>query len=132
MVEPWLTPWSRLIYRRLHHEPFEPDAAAWEFPGNGPLSDANGALPWIVFERDRRRFESDFPSWKVRSIAPGMPFRYLLSGGVSLRSLMPGFLHSTWKACESCLRPWMHSWAMFAVIVVERTGAVHGLNEGSL
>jgi SAM-dependent methyltransferase len=121
MVEPWLTPWSRLIYRRLHHEPFEPDAADWSFPGAGPLSDANGALPWIVFERDRNRFERDFPSWRVRSIRPCMPFRYVLSGGVSLRSLMPGFMHGAWRACERCLQPWMRFWGMFAVIVVERT-----------
>src|SRR5262249_24974746 len=31
MLEPWNTPWSRLIYTRLHHEPFDPSAAEWGF-----------------------------------------------------------------------------------------------------
>ena len=26
MIEPWITPWSRLIYRHLHFEPFQPAA----------------------------------------------------------------------------------------------------------
>jgi SAM-dependent methyltransferase len=30
MIEPWNTTWSRWVYQRLHHEPFEPDAR-----GNG-------------------------------------------------------------------------------------------------
>jgi len=120
MVEPWLSPWSRIIYRWLHHEPFVPDTIAWEFPGDGPLSDANGALPWIVFQRDRARFQRDFPGWAIRSITPCMPFRYLLSGGVSMRSFVPAFTYGFWKTCEAWLKPWINFWAMFAVIVLER------------
>ena len=26
MVEPWVTAWSKLIYGKLHHEPFRPEA----------------------------------------------------------------------------------------------------------
>ena len=40
---------SRVIYGALHHEPFRPDAADWKISGKGPLSAANGALPWILF-----------------------------------------------------------------------------------
>ena len=58
MIEPWVTSWSRFVYGRLHHEPFRPDAEQWEFPAAGPLSSANGALPWILFERDRARFDA--------------------------------------------------------------------------
>jgi hypothetical protein len=42
-----------------------PDAADWSFPAVGPLSGANGALPWILFERDRARFEREFPQWVI-------------------------------------------------------------------
>jgi len=38
MVEPWVTPWSRFVYGRFHHEPFRPDAEDWTFAGSGPLS----------------------------------------------------------------------------------------------
>ena len=61
MIEPWVTPWSRLVYTRLHHEPFEPETPSWDLPTSGPLSGANDALPWIIFARDRAKFEQEFP-----------------------------------------------------------------------
>jgi SAM-dependent methyltransferase len=118
MVEPWHTPWSRFIYKRFHHEPFEPTAASWEFPQSGPLSDANGALPWMLFERDRSTFEGEFPQWRIECVAPTMPFRYLLSGGVSLRCLVPQFTFNFWRWLEGRLS--MKSWGMFAMIQVRR------------
>ncbi|MFY9824599.1 MAG: methyltransferase domain-containing protein [Thermoanaerobaculia bacterium] len=119
MVEPWVTGWSRLIYTRLHHEPFLP-AGDWEIPAGGPLSGANGALPWILFERDRERFEREAPAWRVRSVEPIMPLRYLVSGGISLRSLAPAASYPLWRGLERALSPWSHRLAMFAHVVLER------------
>lgn len=31
MIEPWVTPWSRFVYTRFHHEPFCAEAADWTF-----------------------------------------------------------------------------------------------------
>jgi SAM-dependent methyltransferase len=120
MVEPWVSPWSRIVYRRLGHEPFDPDATEWAFPSDGPLSGANGALPWIVFRRDRRRLERDRPEWSIERVEPFMPLRYLLSGGVSLKSLMPGFSFGLWTLAERALGPVMENVAMFALIVLRR------------
>ena len=120
MIEPWVSSWSRFVYGRLHHEPFRPDAEQWEFPAAGPLSSANGALPWILFERDRAQFDAEFAEWRVEDVRPGMPLRYLLSGGVSLRSLMPGWTFAGWRGVERALQPWMSSLAMFATIVLRR------------
>lgn len=122
LIEPWTSRWSRWVYTRLHHEPFHADAAHWEFPAAGPLSGANGALPWIVFERDRARFEQEFPQWHIERIEPFMPFRYLLSGGVSMRSLMPGWSFGAWRQFERVLGPWMPQLAMFAHITLRRRG----------
>ncbi len=120
MIEPWVTAWGRWVYTHLHHEPFVPEAPEWEFPQTGPLSGANGALPWILFVRDRDRFERDFPMWKVQTIRPIMPFRYLISGGVSLRSMAPGWTFGIWKALENCMSPWSHHWGMFAQVTLAR------------
>jgi hypothetical protein len=117
MTEPWVTPWSRLIYTRLHHEPFRPDATEWEFPSSGPLSGANGALPWIVFQRDRAAFEREFPLWAIERVEPIMPLRYLLSGGVSMRSLMPAAMYRPVAGLEKLAGPGA---AMFAHIVLRR------------
>jgi SAM-dependent methyltransferase len=120
VVEPWVTSWSTLIYTRLHHEPFRPDAGAWEFPASGPLSGANGALPWMLFQRDRAAFEREFPQWRIETIRPFMPFRYLVSGGVSLRGLTPAWSFGGWRLLERALSPWMDRWAMFAFVVLRR------------
>jgi SAM-dependent methyltransferase len=120
MIEPWVTTWGRWVYTHLHHEPFVPDASHWEFPQTGPLSGANGALPWILFVRDRDQLERDFPMWQVRTIRPIMPFRYLVSGGVSMRSLVPGWSFGAWRALENGMRPWSQHWGMFAHIVLNR------------
>jgi len=120
MIEPWSTPWSRVIYKNIHHEPFVPEAKTWEFPASGPLSAANGALPWIVFSRDRDKFEAEFPEWSVHTVRPFMPFRYILSGGVSLRSLMPEVTYGAWQLFETALTPLMPMLAMFTMIILER------------
>lgn len=100
-----------------HDEP----ASSHQLASNGPLSGANGALPWIVFERDRTLFEREFPSWQVTSVAALMPFRYVVSGGVSLRSLSPGFSYPAWCTLERALARYVDRLGMFARIVVTRT-----------
>lgn len=120
MIEPWNTQWSQIIYRYLHHEPFHPAAKNWDFARGGPLSQANSALPWMVFERDRTKFEREFPQWRIHEKTLHTPLCYLLSGGVSLRSFMPGMLFSICRRIEDLLHPWMHNLAMFAKIVLLR------------
>lgn len=117
MIEPWRTPWSQWIYRTLHHEPFIPNAG-WKMPSAGPLSGANGALPWIVFHRDRAAFERAFPSLRIDGIEPMMPFSYLLSGGVSMRSLLPGWSYRPVRFVERLFSS--TRWSMFARIVLEK------------
>lgn len=120
MIEPWVSPWSRFVYRRFHHEPFHPEASNWSFPSTGPLSGANGALPWIVFVRDRSKFEAEFPGLLIEEIRPFLPFRYLVSGGVGMRSLMPGWTHALWKSLEQALAGQMPQIAMFAFVSLRR------------
>ena len=124
LVEPWYTPWSGWVYGHLHHEPFDSASQEWEFPPAGPLSGANGALPWILFERDRPIFEKEFPSLAIKRINPMMPLRYLVSGGLSMRSLSPArgiparWSQEAWKALEKALQPLMKHIGMFALVVL--------------
>ena len=118
MIEPWRTPWSEWVYTHLHPEPFLPDAS-WEIPDAGPLSGANGALPWIVFQRDRTRFEAEHSEWRINTIEPMMPISYLLSGGVSMRTLMPGWMYRPIRSLERIV--FQKYWGMFALIELEHT-----------
>lgn len=120
MIEPWVTPLSRFVYSHFHHEPFHPEAGDWWFPSSGPLSGANVAIPWIVFFRDRAKFERDFPKLVIEQIRPFLPFRYLVSGGVAMRSLMPGFTHFAWAELERRLEGQMAHLGMFALIALRR------------
>lgn len=119
MSEPATTLWSTFIYRNFHHEPFEP-RGGWTIPGSGPMSDANGALPYIVFERDRSIFEQKFPELKIISLTKHTPLRYLLSGGVSRQSLVPTWSYDLLTGLEWLLRPVARSTAMFELVVLEK------------
>lgn len=116
MIEPWVSPWSSWVFRTLHHEPFDPDAETWEFDTTGPMSGANGALPWILFQRDAARFQSVYPNWSIETVRPGWPLAYLLSGGVSMRSVPAVFRRPIHWLERGVERPC----AMFALIVLRR------------
>jgi len=120
MVEPWVTWWSSLVYKHLHHEPFDPEAREWSFPAAGHLSSANSAIPWIVFVRDRSKFESQFPELSIEQIRPFLAFRYLLSGGVGMRSFTPDFLQIAWAGLERLLDSQMYRLGMFAFVSLRR------------
>ena len=120
MIEPWVTPWSNFVYRNFHHEPCNPSAVEWMIPEGGPLSVANSALPWIVFERDRGKLKEEVPEWELQQVNPFMPFRYLLSGGIARRSLMPYILYPFWEWMEKMLSPWNKYLGMFALIELKR------------
>lgn len=117
-IEPWPTPWSIPIYRYLHHEVFDMQRG-WDFPAGGPLTAANGALPWIVFQRDRQKFERSHPRLKILEIRPFMPFTYLFSGGIGRRWPLPPRLFAVFRWLE---KPFDFL-GLFALIVLEKSGS---------
>ena len=121
MIEPANTCWSKFIYKNFHHELFDPQAN-WEAAkgAQGPLSLGNGALPWIIFTRDRKIFEREFPSLRIARMRNHTPLRYLLSGGLSLRQLLPSFAYPLVKAIEYVLSPANNLLGMFQTIELEK------------
>lgn len=125
MIEPWNNFWAKFVYSQFHHEPFDVHNKSWtlesmqEFSArqtSGPLTRANGALPWIVFARDRHKFSDKYPALEIREIVPQMPLSYILSGGLSMRSLSPGFLFPVFRLLEVFMLE--RFWGMFARIEV--------------
>ena len=119
MIEPSNTWWARFIYKNFHHEQFDPEGR-WELEAGGPVSLGNGALPWIIFSRDREVFEKEFPSLKVAGMRNHTPLRYLLSGGLTLRQLAPSFSYPLVKAIEYVLSPANNLLGMFQTIELEK------------
>jgi SAM-dependent methyltransferase len=117
-IEPWVSPWSRFIFNFFHHEPFDSRDTQWEHEPVDPLSGVNSALPWIVFKRDRSRFESLFGNLRIERIEPFMPFLYLFSGGLTPFTFAPRFAFGSLCALERRFSAVMKSWAMFAFIKI--------------
>lgn len=126
MIEPANTFWSRLIYQNFHHEPFEV-RGDWGFELGGPLSGANMAIPWIIFCRDAQQFAREFPQFRVCSITVHTPLRYLLSGGLSLKQLLPSFSYPLIQILEWLLTPLNQYLGLFMTIELEKVAELDAL-----
>lgn len=119
MVEPYNSTWGRFVYKNFHHEIFNPKAG-WKIKGKGDLSRANGAIPWIIFKRDRSIFKKKFPDLKIKLFQPHTPFRYLVSGGFTLPQFLPNFSCKIIASIEKLLSPLNHKLGMFVTIVIKK------------
>lgn len=119
MIEPANSFWGRFIYRNFHHEPFEP-SGNWKIPPSGPMSGANGALPWIVFERDYEEFKRCFPDFRIEKIKYHTPFMYLISGGVSFKQVFPNFFYPVFRSVDKFLPLINKQISMFSTIIVRK------------
>ena len=119
MIEPANSRWGRYIYRTFHHEPFEL-AGDWTIPHTGPMSGANGALPWIVFERDWEEFQVKFPGFDIEQIKYHTPLLYLLSGGVSFRQFLPGFSYGLVHLFDRAASATSSQFSMFVTIKIRK------------
>ncbi len=122
MIEPANTLWARFIYKNFHHELFDPQAQ-WGLEKSGPVSHGNGAMPWIIFSRDRGIFEKEFPELRIVRMRNHTPLRYLLSGGLTLRQMAPSFTYPLIKGVEFLLSAINNLVGMFQTIELEKTGA---------
>ena len=118
-IEPANTLWSRFIYQNFHYEEFNPQGD-WTLKSQKALSDANGALPWIIFVRDRKKFQKLFPRLTIRNIIPHTPIQYLVSGGVSYRQLLPSWTYPFVKGIEDLATPLSRYIGMFYTIEIEK------------
>ncbi|OFZ02146.1 MAG: hypothetical protein A2070_15180 [Bdellovibrionales bacterium GWC1_52_8] len=116
IIDPYFGWISSPIYNYLHHEPSSKSVEKWEFESSGPLSDANIALAWIVFQRDRAIFESEFAKLNLVSYKPHSPLRYWISGGLKNWSLASGSQFETWSKIDNALISLSEKFASFVDI----------------
>ncbi len=112
---------SKPIYRFLHDEPFDPKAKDWSFASTGPLSGANGALAWIVFERDLEQFKLRFPGLELVSFRPHTPMRYWLAGGLKRWTLLPGWAFPLATVVDRMLAGLSRQFCSFVDIELRKT-----------
>jgi SAM-dependent methyltransferase len=119
MIEPANTFFSRFIYKKFHHEPFEPNGLP-EIKFGNPLSNSNQALSYIYFQRDPEKFKVDYPDLIIKKIKYHTPLLYLLSGGVSRAAFVPQFTFSLFKFVEKIISPLNPQISLFNTIVINK------------
>jgi SAM-dependent methyltransferase len=120
MIEPFNSVMGRFLYKHFHHEPFDDTVREWSVHGQGRLTASNQALPWIIFTRDRKIFESRFPQLRIVQITPHTLFGYVLSGGLSWKSLAPGIAYPLARSIDRLLSRWPWLFPIFQTIILER------------
>lgn len=115
--EPSSTAFGYFMNRHFNHEHTDKHAREWGIAGDGRLTGANMALPYIIFRRDRGRFEELFPRLKIRRFVYHDFLRYALSGGLSFRPFVPYWCFGAVNGLEKVARPLMR-WVGHEMIVV--------------
>jgi SAM-dependent methyltransferase len=124
LIEPHGGPASAALHRRLHKdEYFDPNANGWSNTNiRGPLSGANQALSHIVFERDFVKFEKehghDLSLVHREYCTNGL--RYLISGGLNFRQLMPSATAGILRGIETALSSIARTWTFHHALVLRR------------
>jgi len=105
MIEVAHTPFARFFFQNFHPEPYEDARQEWAFNQQDSMMDSNQALSWMVFVRDRKRFEKLFPELIIEEFSFTPWFTYLISGGVTKRDLIPRLLIPPLLAAEWLFTP---------------------------
>jgi len=122
MIEPYHGPVAGFLYKRLFStEGFDKNAPTWTVEAHGPMNGANQALSYLVFVRDRREFERKHPGLEIVRVRPlGNYGKYLLSGGLNFRQLVPDFALPVVNALEWLLLPLRRWLALHHCIVIRK------------
>ena len=123
MIEVAHSPFARFFFKNFHHEPYRDECAEWSFAQTDSMMDSNQALSWMVFVRDRARFEKLFPQLKVETTANLPWLAYLLSGGVTMRNVIPGFLNAPIWGVEYLISPLAPVFALHWHLCVRKSAA---------
>lgn len=122
IIDPYISWFSRLVYKYIHHYNFDLSSKSWNFLETGRMSGNDTTLATKVFWRDRDVFTQKFPDLKIESIVLHNFIAYYASGGVSCRSMVPHFLSGSIMLLEKMVKPFMPYLACFQTVVLAKKG----------
>lgn len=122
LLEPYHGPFAAFLFRRMFHtEGYDKDYPLWETPISGPMNGANQALSYIIFERDRTKFEQFFPRLRiVHQETCSNYLMYLFSGGLNFRQFWPNWAAPLLSLIQKLLSPLNHWLALHHVVVIRK------------
>jgi SAM-dependent methyltransferase len=118
-VEPYWSPFAKLLYTHVHPEPFDEHADRWEFESAGPMS-SNQALSYLLLERDRSAFEREFPALEVIELGAFGGPSYVLTGGIWKQKLLPDRALARLSELEDSHTAWRRFLALHHLFVLRR------------
>ncbi len=129
LVEPWVSPFSYLIYRYMHQEDCDLSAKpfAEKIPGSTQQKKAfegNQAIPYLLFgPKNLQSTLASVPSLKPALIERFCLFAYLLSFGFKPVNLLPESLYPWVSKFEQATLPlWRSLAALRVFLVFEKQG----------
>lgn len=109
IIDPYFGMLARFLFKHLFSsEGYDRHAPSWGYCVDKATQESlpNQALSYVVFFRDRERFNGLFPGLEI--VATGIfpnYMRYLLSGGLNFRQLVPSFLAPSLVPLETMMSP---------------------------
>jgi len=122
LLEPYYGLFATFLFKRLFkEETFDKDFPSWDVPADGPASGANQALSYMVFKRDKALFERKHPDLKiVHQELCRNHFKYLLSGGLNFKQLLPDFMSPLIDVSQTLLSPLNRWMSLHHIIVIKK------------
>lgn len=125
LIEPSSSPLHQFMIRMFHpHEYYDGSVAEWKNGTTSRMSDANNALPWIIFERERERFARELLGLKLLSIHRHTFIAYYATGGLSYRPFAPGMALPVIRAVERLCQMMIPSLGTMMTIDVQKQGGI--------
>ena len=133
LVEPWITPFSYLIYQYFHQEECDFSARPWDVNGALGLQakkalDGNPAIPYLMFRgKNRQKTLAALSSFTCLVAEPFCLFAYLLSFGFKPMNLLPESLYPVVSKLErDSIFLWRHVAALRVLLVLEKAPSSTG------
>lgn len=124
LMEPYISLVSFFIYQFFHHEGMDWNADPFKkecLKKKKTHLHGNQAIPTLIFEKYKTRFEKDFPALKTIKKERMDFIIYPLSGGFHNSSLCPLFLYPALEYLEKILHPLNRFLSFRLFVVLEKT-----------
>lgn len=122
LIDPYYGTVASRFYKKIFDsETFDMTQKEWVNEELGFMNGANQALSYIVFVRDKKKLEQLFPNLEIVVQKPLNNYlRYLLSGGLNFRQVLPSFFSPLIKLWEFTLIPFNRVFALHHIIVIRK------------
>jgi SAM-dependent methyltransferase len=123
LIEPYYGPLASLIYKKVHKTEYFDKNEKFNFKikGKTAMEKANQALSYIYFVKHKKKTHKKFPKLKIVHISVFNNYlRFLISGGLNFKKILPDIFLLPIKIFEKILTPLKKIFGIHYLIVIKR------------